>query len=503
MRTRRRTLLITAGAAVASLGVGLFTGTRMESPADAAAKTAPPKASDITVPVERRALKSQIVTRADAAFAGAVNLKVEAGSGSEGGGGQPIVTGRVPEVGAEIRMGRPVLEVAGRPVIPLIGVLPMYRTLRPGMSGPDVVQLEKLLDRMGLDPGTIDKTYTAATGRAVARVFRTAGYEPPAPDEATKEAVKGAKETVKGAKEQVASAKAALNASGKGPSEAEKVGAQNAVDQARRDLSAAKKTKNAAAIAAAEDALRLAKAQQRDLLKPKDTSAERSAYNSARNAQAEAQDALDAAEEAAGTPLPASEIVFVPSLPRRVDKVNVKLGGEVSGPIMSVSGATLVLTANVDAETRALLAPGMKATLELGDEEIAATVSSIKAAESSDEGDNGDEGDGGDEGEGDSDASGFDVVLTPGKLTTTQTDLLRQANVRVTIPIKSTKGDVLVVPVAALSARPDGGSRVQVKRADGTTETLRVSVGLSADGYAEIKPIQGSIKEGDLVVVGR
>lgn len=505
MRTRRRTLLITAGAAVASLGVGLFAGSRMESPADAAAKTAPPKASDITVPVEKRTLKSQVVTRADASYAGSVDLKIEAGGGE--GASQPIVTGRVPAVGSEIKTGQVVLEVTGRPVLALVGALPMYRSLRPGMSGPDVQQLEKLLDQLGRDPGTVDKKYTAATGRAVAELFRRAGYEPPAPDEQTKGAVDAAKQTVRGAQESVNGARSTLRMAEKGPTEGEKVQAQNAVDQAKRALSAAKKTGNAAAIADAEDALRLAKAQLRDLLKPKDVSSERAAYNSAREALEEAQDALDEAEEAAGTPLPASEVVFVPSLPRRVDKVTAKVGQAVGDSLMSVSGATLVLTANVDAETRALLKVGMKATLGLGDEDLPATISSIKEAESSDNGD-GDEGEGdeGDGDEGDGEASGFDVVLKPGKLMPTQVELLRQANVKVTIPVNSTKGDVLVVPVAALSARPDGGSRVQVKRADGTTEELRVSVGLAADGYAEIRPLSGNsgaLKEGDLVVVGR
>lgn len=484
----------------------------MESPADAAAKTAPPKASDITVPVEKRTLQSQVVTRADASYAGSVDLRIQAGGGGEDGGGQQIVTGRVPAVGSEIKLGQVVLEVTGRPVLALVGVLPMYRTLRPGMSGPDVLQLEKLLEQLGRDPGTVDKEYSAATGRAVAELFREAGYEPPAPDEQTAAAVDSARQAVRSARDGVNGARSALRQAQRGPTEAERVQAQNAVDQARRALNAARASGNAAAIADAEDALELARAQQRDLLRPKDVSSERAAYNAARDALEEAQDALDEAEEAAGTPLPASEVVFVPSLPRRVDKVNVRVGQQVDGALMSVSGATLVLTANVDAETRALLKVGMAAKLGLGDEELDAKISSIKAAEEStdggDGGDDGGEGDAGDDGQGSDDgsgdgASGFDVVLRPGRLTPTQVELLRQANVKVTIPVSSTKGDVLVVPVAALSARPDGGSRVQVKRADGTNEELRVAVGLAADGYAEVRPLQGSLKEGDLVVVGR
>ena len=35
----------------------------------------------------------------------------------------------------------------------------MYRTLSPGSKGPDVLQLEQTLDRLGFDPGTVDDEY--------------------------------------------------------------------------------------------------------------------------------------------------------------------------------------------------------------------------------------------------------------------------------------------------------------------------------------------------------
>jgi hypothetical protein len=79
--------------------------------------------------------------------------------------------------------------------------------------------------------------------------------------------------------------------------------------------------------------------------------------------------------------------------------------------------------------------------------------------------------------------------------------------VRLTVTVNSTDGDVLAVPVAALSVGPDGESRVEVERAagngDGAVELVAVTVGLSAEGYAEITPIGGAVlREGDRVVVG-
>jgi hypothetical protein len=80
---------------------------------------------------------------------------------------------------------------------------------------------------------------------------------------------------------------------------------------------------------------------------------------------------------------------------------------------------------------------------------------------------------------------------------------LQGLNVRLTVGISSTDGEVLAVPLAALSASADGSSRVQVERSDGTVEFVRVRVGLSAEGYAEIQPLDGELSIGDQVVVGR
>jgi hypothetical protein len=73
----------------------------------------------------------------------------------------------------------------------------------------------------------------------------------------------------------------------------------------------------------------------------------------------------------------------------------------------------------------------------------------------------------------------------------------------VTIPIKSTSGKVLAVPVAALSSGSDGASRVEVLR-NGKVELIPVTVGLTADGFAQVTPKgDAKLSEGDQVVVGR
>ena len=425
-KSRRRVLVSVAGVAVASLGVGVAAGSRISSPEDAAAKTAPPKASQITVPVAKKALSSKVVGRGDASFDGAVNIRVE----TSGLTTPAIVTGKVPAVGSTLTEGKALLEITGRPVIGLAGVLPMYRTLSPGSKGPDVLQLEQTLDRLGFDPGTVDDEYTLDTSAAVEQLYEEAGYDAPEPDERFTQAVDQAKKQVDAAK--------------------------NQLRQAQSQLKAAKAAK------------------------AKDTSVQQGAVDDAEENLADAEDAESEAKFKAGTPLPVSEVVYVKTLPRRVDDVKVERGGTVNGVVMSASGSSLVVTLKVDAETAQRLKAGMVASLDLDGTAIAAKVRRVAK-----------------------NGSTYDVVVAPNTLTASQLALLREANVRVTIPVKSTGGKVLAVPVAALSSGADGGSRIEVLR-NGKTELVPVTVGLSADGYAQITPAgDAKLSEGDQVVVGR
>jgi hypothetical protein len=79
----------------------------------------------------------------------------------------------VAAAGRTVRRGGVLFRVANQPVRLLIGKVPAYRDLRPGITaGPDVKQLETNLVALGMDPGhdmTVDDTFTAATAASIRR----------------------------------------------------------------------------------------------------------------------------------------------------------------------------------------------------------------------------------------------------------------------------------------------------------------------------------------------
>ncbi|WP_426626048.1 hypothetical protein ACPPVW_08445 [Leifsonia sp. McL0607] len=475
-----RLMWLVAGASVVCLAAGYAAGALM-SPATSTAGSA--KAGPITVPVEHRALENTVKLRGDATFDDAVEVRVASGDLE----GPAVVTGNVPEVGATLDALSVALEVAGRPVIVLPGALPAYRTLRAGHSGPDVVQLKEALRAVGIDPGDSD-SYDAATANAITALYQRVGYSAPSPGAVAKSSLDSAKEAVQGAEMSLSAAENELAIAAKGPDAARRLELDNGVREAARELAAARATGDARAIARAEDDVQLAQAQRDVGLAPADTRAQSGAVQAARTQLAAARAALADANAAVLTPLPANEIQFLPTLPRRVDEVSTARGTILEGAAMVVSGATLSIAATADAADAKLLSEGAPAVVEMsGGTELPAVVRTISQPNAT---------------SGKEDAKAgkrwrVDLALT--SLTDKQVQQLRGQNVRVTIPVTATDGKVLVVPAAALTAGPGGESRVELAEGD-RTRVVPVQTGLAADGLVEIT---GAIKADDLVVVGR
>src|SRR5919108_3853190 len=174
----RHTRVITLSLAALALItiIGWLGARQIKSPAQVAAETAAPKPSPITIPVVRRTLSAKVIVRGTVRY-GAPQAVVLATSGLKQGVGSDIVT-RAPRARAELGPGEVAMSVDGRPVFVLPGTSPMHRDLGPGDRGPDVMQLERALIRLGASPGAVDGRYDAATAAAVANFYIRRGWDP-------------------------------------------------------------------------------------------------------------------------------------------------------------------------------------------------------------------------------------------------------------------------------------------------------------------------------------
>lgn len=483
-----RIIWIIAAVAIVSLVAGMLLSRFVISPGELTSSASAPDSGLITVPIENRELANDVVIRGDAAYADSVEVKIETGDI----GGPGVVTGQVPAVGTEFVAGSIALEVVGRPVIVLPGDLPVYRTLRIGVSGPDVVQLKQALVALGINPGdAASSTFDGATSAALTQLYARVGYTPPASPEDAADTIRAANESVASAQQGLAQAQAALNSASGGPSSVVVLEQQNMVRAAERVKIAAcpSPVTDQDACDGATDDYTLALARQAEALKPAGTGSEYAAVVAAQQQLASAKSDLAEANKGTLTYLPSSEVLYLAGLPRRVDEVTVERGSIITASVMRVSGASLVISATAASADAALLEEGALATVAMPDgSEIQATVTSIAPQE----------------GESADTAARFDVELVPVELTPEQLAQLQGNNVRISIPVSATAGKVLAVPLAALTAGPGGESRIEISTGDGEeTELVEVKTGLAAEGFVEISAVEGSLSEGDLVVVGR
>ncbi|MEV3921916.1 peptidoglycan-binding protein [Actinomadura coerulea] len=147
-----RRVVVAGGAAVAVVVVGgalAFTGGGS-------------RAQETRVP-----LATAVVSRGDLVDTEKVDGKLTYGDVRDVWTGASGVVTWAPEAGAVVRRGESLLSVAGKPVTLLYGGRPMYRTLREGVSGKDVRQLEENLRALGYGGLTVDGEFTGATGAAV------------------------------------------------------------------------------------------------------------------------------------------------------------------------------------------------------------------------------------------------------------------------------------------------------------------------------------------------
>ncbi|HZA80797.1 MAG TPA: peptidoglycan-binding domain-containing protein, partial [Actinomycetes bacterium] len=548
-------------------------------PAEIAARTAPPEASLISVPVEKRTLSSDVVVRGTVRYGAPqqVTLPVSALKKSSG-----ILT-TAPVKGKELAEGDVAFTVSGRPVFVLQGAQPAYRDMGPGAQGEDVRQLEEALVRLGFNPGAADGAYDARTASAVSAWYLKSSSAPLGPTEdqiallraeqsdsiAVHSEVLAAQEALAAAQRDLALARQRAGITPVGPggplppaasaadqaararAEQQRVQAALAVARTKRTLDQAIETERQAQarmeearnrqpppsneeyqalsresrmaserVAMARDEFAAAQEAAASLGVPTDgttgpspaevAQAARDAATAARDAKLEsatAQAEVDKAENAVnfarrrvalltgrpqysltagklGIQVPADEVLFFPGLPLRVDDVKLQPGDETLGAVMTVTNSRLVIESALTLSDSKLVREGASVGIRAPDIGIDArgTVTRVATAP----GTNG------------VDPQRFFLEVTPDDITAT----LLGASVVQTISVESTEGEVLAVPVGALSETADGRTRVQVEGAGGKNRWVVVTPGLAAKGLVAVTPVSGDLERGDRVIVG-
>jgi hypothetical protein len=345
-----------------------------------------------------------------------------------------------------------------------------------------VIQLEAALLRLGFDPGTVDDIYDNDTAGAVDALYARVGYTSPRPSADAEARLGAARDAAAAADSVVDAAASALEEAKRGPTGSERLAADAAVNEAQRELDRARAEGDPNRAAGAAERLAIAVAQRDELLAGVDVAPLQAELDRATSARDWAQLELVDATLAAATPLPAAEVAFVPRLPRRVGTVTAERGAQLEGPVASVTGVDLIVRAAIGSADRQLLAIGIEAEIEGGGITAAATLIDL-----------------------DDDAT---TGSSTGTITLDAPEpeavaALTGLNVKVTIPVETTAGAVLVVPLAALTAGGDGRARVEVVGPDSARRVVAVEVGLVAGGYAEVRPdVDEALLEGDPVVVG-
>lgn len=496
----KRPVLLSAGVlvVVAAAAIGWVAGSRIKSPAQVAAETDPPEASLITVPVEKLVISADIVTRGDVRFDQPESV---ASQGVALPGVAPILTW-APEPGFEFGEGTVLYEVAGRPVFALQGDLPLFRDLTRGAEGEDVAQFQEALARLGFDPGVVDGIYGPVTEAAAAELYQAAGYQILGPTDDELQTLQAAEDVVADLKRNYDRSKQASDQAV--AAEAKVAPAQGDVDAATLALAAAEAALQAALdsgltetdpevqalqaeVSTAQAALDAASATLAQLKSEAEIArAEAEAFDltEAQRLLTRAQQDLAEVQGRVGSKVPIAEIVFFDLFPLRVDTVKAVRGDLVGGEVMSVSGSRLAIDASVEIADAEPIQVGDRVVVDLRNRgiETEGTIT-VKADRPGTNGVS---------------AQRVYLEIVPDEVLAE----LNEANVRITIPVETTGGDVLAVPAAAISATADGSSQVRVVEEDGATRFVTVIPGLSSAGLVQITPSDGSLEEGDRVVVG-
>ena len=185
--------------------------------------------------------------------------------------------------------------------------------------------------------------------------------------------------------------------------------------------------------------------------------------------------------------LPKSEVMFLPAFPGRVIAIGASVGDRVAeGPLITVSSGVLAVQGRINPSEGGLIRAGMPVSItsEGLDKTAEGTVSNV--------------------GDVSTDSKTGERYM-PIRITASRPLDARfdGQEVKLTVESASSNSAVLVVPLAAVYSGADGATYVDVLVAAAHERRIAVTVGITALGFAQVTPRDGSLAPGDRVVVGR
>jgi peptidoglycan hydrolase-like protein with peptidoglycan-binding domain len=369
----------------------------------------------------------------------------------------------LPSAGSVIRPGRRLFEVDGAPVILMDGSVPAWRGLEVGVSdGVDVRQLERNLAALGYDPGTVDEHFSSATAAAVKSWQKALGLPQTGSVELGRVVFLPGTRRVK-------TVDATLGSTGGSGG-----GSPAAWDGVAPRYAYADHADGATTPSPA----------------PTTPTSPSTAPTTPHTTPTTPSTTPTTPRT---TPTPSSSGKLSGSNGQPNGDGSHGGGGAAATTVLTTTSTVRVVTAKLDVSDQQLARVGADALVVLPDgQRVRGKVVRVGTDVT-----NSGSGGGGGGGGGSSDPT-LPLTIRLGSPRTIGT--LDSAPVAVQLT-RTSRRNVLAVPVASLLGQPGGGYAVQIVRATGAVFTVPVQPGLFADGYVELRG--GAVRAGDRVEVPR
>ena len=202
--------------------------------------------------------------------------------------------------------------------------------------------------------------------------------------------------------------------------------------------------------------------------------------------------------------VPSGEVLFLNTLPVRLDAVTTRPGAPATGQIGTATDSAVIVQGALPSADSHLVHSGLAVTLTLPDgNAVPGTLDAVGKDAVPPPSPTPPGAAGGTDAQ--SGGAQESPSSTPLRLSAKDPAALAGftgQSAKIGIEVGRTNGEVLTVPIAAVVTGADGTARVQLSRPGGRFEDVPVKLGLSAQGLVEVSAQSGTLDAGDRVVVG-